>query len=118
MKLGSAPPIHPMASVADIHIPPDHPAFAGHFPGTPIVPGVVLLDEALDVIAGALGLTLARCTLAAVKFKSVVRPGQLVTLRFEFMEPGSVRFELESEGQPVASGTLSVAAPDEQAHGR
>jgi 3-hydroxyacyl-[acyl-carrier-protein] dehydratase len=111
------PPARPMAAVTDIQIPPDHPAFAGHFPGTPIVPGVVLLDEALEVIARELGLTLERCTLAAVKFKSVVRPGQPVTLRFEFSAPGSVRFELESEGQPVASGALSVAAPDEPAHG-
>lgn len=118
MKPGSAPPSRPVASIADIHIPPDHPAFAGHFPGTPIVPGVVLLDEALDVIARALGLNLARCTLAAVKFKSVVRPAQLVTLRFEFTAPSGVRFELESEGRSVASGALSIAVPDEQTHGR
>jgi 3-hydroxyacyl-[acyl-carrier-protein] dehydratase len=107
-----------MIDSIDIHIPADHPAFAGHFPGIPIVPGVVLLDEALDVIARKLGLALERCTLAAVKFKSVVHPGQRVTLRFEFSAPGRVRFELESEGQPVASGTLSEATPDERAHGR
>jgi 3-hydroxymyristoyl/3-hydroxydecanoyl-(acyl carrier protein) dehydratase len=106
-----------MTTVTDIEIPPNHPAFAGHFPGTPIVPGVVLLDETLDVIARELGLALERCTLAAVKFKSVVRPGQRVTLRFEFSPPGNVRFELESEGQSVASGTLSAAAPDEGARG-
>jgi 3-hydroxyacyl-[acyl-carrier-protein] dehydratase len=105
-----------MINSTDIQIPPDHPAFAGHFPGTPIVPGVVLLDEALHVIARELGLTLERCTLAAVKFKNVVRPGQRVTLRFGLSAPGKVRFELESEDQPVASGTLSVATPDEAAH--
>ena len=107
-----------MTTVTCIQIPSDHPVFVGHFPGTPIVPGVVLLDEALDAIARQLGLAFERCTLAAVKFKSVVRPDQRVTLRFEFSAPGSVRFELESEGQPVASGTLSVAVPDEKVHDR
>ena len=107
-----------MTTVTDIQIPRDHPAFAGHFPGTPIVPGVMLLDEALDVIARELGLTLQRCTLAAVKFKSVVRPGQQVTLRFEVSAPGNVRFEIEFAGQQVASGALSIAAPEEGANGR
>ena len=107
-----------MATVTDVHIPLDHPAFAGHFPGIPIVPGVVLLDEALAAIATALGLSLERCTLAAVKFKSIVRPGQKVTLRYEISAPGHVRFELESEGRPVASGMLSVAATEDRAHGR
>jgi len=107
-----------MTTVSDIRIPPDHPAFAGHFPGTPIVPGVVLLDEALNAIATELGVTLDRCTLASVKFRSVVRPGQRVTLHFDCAARGSVRFELESEGQPVASGNLSVAPPEAGAHAR
>jgi len=106
-----------MAAVTDILIPCDHPAFAGHFPGTPIVPGVVLLDEALGAISRELGLTLERCTLTAVKFKSVVRPGERVTLRFEVSAPGTVRFELESASQPVASGTLSYATFEEAARG-
>ena len=31
-------------------IPSDHPCLAGHFPGRPIVPGVVILDEAVALI--------------------------------------------------------------------
>ena len=40
-------------------VPADHPAFAGHFPGRPIVPGVVLLDRAIlfaEAMLGASGL--------------------------------------------------------------
>ncbi len=32
-----------MSSTA-INFPKNHPAFAGHFPGNPIVPGVLILD--------------------------------------------------------------------------
>ncbi|VAW92604.1 hypothetical protein MNBD_GAMMA23-2439 [hydrothermal vent metagenome] len=32
------------------HIKKDHPCLAGHFPGNPIVPGVVILDEVASII--------------------------------------------------------------------
>jgi 3-hydroxymyristoyl/3-hydroxydecanoyl-(acyl carrier protein) dehydratase len=107
-----------MKTVAAIHIPVDHPAFAGHFPGTPIVPGVVLLDEALHVIATALDVALDHCTLTAVKFTSIVRPGQPLALRFESLPSGRVHFELESAGQVAATGSLSLAAASEKSHER
>jgi len=37
----------------DLQIPSDHPAYAGHFPGQPILPGVVLLDAAQRLIESA-----------------------------------------------------------------
>jgi 3-hydroxyacyl-[acyl-carrier-protein] dehydratase len=51
-----------------------HPAFAGHFPGAPIVPGVVLLDTALQAIAVAESLLLDQYELSSVKFLSPLSP--------------------------------------------
>ena len=35
----------------------DHPALPGHFPGRPVVPGVVVLDRVLAAIESAHGPT-------------------------------------------------------------
>ena len=34
-----------MGAVTTVTIAAEHPALAGHFPGAPILPGVLLLDE-------------------------------------------------------------------------
>ena len=63
----------------------DHPAFAGHFPTRPIVPGVVLLDEALFAIEAADGHAPAEAawTISAAKFFHPVGPGTALVLRHE-----------------------------------
>ena len=100
----------------DIVIPADHPALAGHFPGSPIVPGVVLLDEVLQAIAAACGHAPRRCALTAVKFRSIVRPGERLRLHVGFTTTGTAHFELESDGRAVASGTLAVTAGAAHGH--
>ena len=35
----------------DLHLDPDHPAFRGHFPGMPVLAGVLQIDWAMQ--AGA-----------------------------------------------------------------
>jgi 3-hydroxyacyl-[acyl-carrier-protein] dehydratase len=98
-----------MTTVTEIRIPPDHAALLGHFPDMPIVPGVVLLDETLHAIARLTGASLDRCMLSSVKFKSIVKPGQPVILRFDNVASNRTRFELQSSGRSVASGTLTLA---------
>jgi len=84
----------------------DHPAYAGHFPGNPVLPGVVLLGEALAAIATATGRRATTWTIASAKFLGPVAPGAAMTLRHEPLEAGGVRFEIRAEGRVVASGTL------------
>lgn len=86
----------------------DHPAFAGHFPGRPIVPGVVLLDEALFAIEAAAGHPPAEAawTISAAKFFHPVGPGIELVLRHEQLANGSIRFEVSDGARKIAAGTL------------
>jgi len=95
-----------MRSETTLHIPADHPAFAGHFPGTPIVPGVVLLDAAIHAasqLPGAAGC----CEVGSAKFLSAVGPGEELTISIDTTASGSVQFEIRSGDRKVAAGTLA-----------
>ena len=89
-------------------VPVDHPAFAGHFPGRPIVPGVVLLDRAIGFVAAAQGCNMAGCTIANAKFLSPVGPGETLNFSWQTKACGSVQFEVEiaDAGRTVATGLL------------
>ena len=41
-----------MDELTTLTITAGHPALAGHFPGAPVLPGVVLLDEIVRVVEG------------------------------------------------------------------
>jgi 3-hydroxymyristoyl/3-hydroxydecanoyl-(acyl carrier protein) dehydratase len=97
-----------MRHEAVIKIPVDHPAFAGHFPGTPIVPGVVLLDEALFAIRGADGAPAEALRIASAKFFHPVGPGATLVVRHQTLANGSVQFEIMDGPRKVASGNLVV----------
>ena len=84
----------------------DHPAFAGHFPGQPIVPGVVLLDLALHAIGAALALDLSACRINAVKFLSPLGPGEPATVDFELADSGALRFDIASGERRIATASL------------
>ncbi len=86
----------------------DHPAFAGHFPGSPVVPGVVLLDEAMCVIAAATGC--AHNRIAWAKFLRPVRPGQALIVRHDVEASGAIRFEITAGSDKVVTGSLFNAA--------
>jgi len=87
----------------------DHPAFDGHFPGAPVLPGVVLLDEAVRAIELGEGGEPRGWRIASVKFLRPVAPGEALALERERLASGTVRFTISSAGQAVATGALSPA---------
>lgn len=55
-------------------IPHDHPSLAGHFPGRPVVPGVVVLEQVVAAIEAMHGVAPVR--LPQVKFLAPLLPGE------------------------------------------
>jgi len=87
-------------------VPADHPAFAGHFPGRPIVPGVVLLDRALLCAEAFLGTPAIVWQIAHSKFFSPVGPGETLVFQLQAAAGGSIAFSIRSGGREVAAGSL------------
>lgn len=88
----------------------DHPAYAGHFPGQPILPGVVLLDEALVALAAEQENPGPRCEIKSAKFLSPVLPGESLRLEYSSTAAGVFRFELKAAERVVASGIVAFSA--------
>lgn len=102
-----------MRSETTLRIDPDHPAFAGHFPGSPVVPGVWLLDAVIhawqqQVPGDAAHAPLVRVD--AAKFLSPVGPGEVLTISLDAAGDGRVNFEISGSGRRVARGILARGA--------
>lgn len=87
-----------------INIPMDHPSLAGHFPGNPLVPAVVLLDAVLAHIAERRPGMAGR--FPSVKFLSPVRPGESIRLNVEFTA-SAARFSGSRGDARVFEGSLT-----------
>ena len=89
----------------------DHPASQGHFPGNPIIPGAVLLDETLRAIEAGPDAGLAPFRIRSAKFLHPARPGDRMLIRFSRIPGGEIRFTCAVGETPVLTGQVSCHAP-------
>jgi len=88
----------------DFTIPADHPSLPGHFPGRPLVPGVVVLErvvEAIETTHGALG----PLRLPQVKFLQPLLPGESARIELDGAAP-RWRFRVLRDATLIASGEI------------
>lgn len=104
----------------------DESFYAGHFPGNPITPGVILLETMAQTGVVAFGLYLASQTMsleeirktltvftdAEVEFTGMVRPGDKVIIRAkkQFFRRLKLKAEASIElknGEVVCNGTIA-----------
>ncbi|MGO1541891.1 MAG: hypothetical protein ACTHZI_05380 [Luteimonas sp.] len=91
-------------------VPHDHPCLPGHFPGRPLVPGVVVLERVMAAIEAGHG-PLGPLRLPQVKFLRPLLPGQAAQVDLEQGGEGRWRFRVSHAGAPVASGEVVAEAP-------
>ncbi len=87
----------------------DHPSLPGHFPGAPLVPGVVILDEVLDALTERFPereLTAIR----TVKFLAPLKPEQPFAIRFAPTREdwGQIKFCCYIEERVIVEGLLEA----------
>jgi len=85
-------------------LPADHPCLPGHFPGQPIVPGVVLLSEVARLARQAFALGDKALSWQRIKFLAPVEPNQVVTVG---LDGDAERFAFhitDAQGSTIARG--------------
>lgn len=87
----------------------DHPCLPGHFPGRPLVPGVLVLERVVAAIEAAHG-PLPALRLPQVKFLRPLLPGQTAEIALEPLATRRWRFRVSHAGAPVASGEVAAEA--------
>ena len=93
-----------------VTVPASHPAIPGHFPGMPVVPGVVLLQLVLDAARAAGCAADGAGRIGSAKFLQPVRPDTPLEVRLAAGGGTAIAFEIVSGGGRVAAGTLDLSA--------
>lgn len=97
-----------ITTCASLLIEQSHPALPGHFPGQPIVPGVVLLDRVLEAAQRWLGRSVRLQTLQQAKFVAPLLPQQVAQIELK-LQGNELRFTITRAGAAIAQGSMSVA---------
>ncbi len=111
-------PVHPVITAErsrpgavelELVIPGDLLYFNGHFPGTPVLPGVVQLHWAMTIARDRLGVTGEFTGIEGLKFQKVIIPDQRVSLELRYQaERGSLSFRFSSPAGTHSSGRIRL----------
>ena len=102
---------------ADCVVPDTSPVFEGHFPGHPLLPGVLMI-ETMAQTGGWLVLAVLRfqrmpflASVKEAKLRSFVVPGQLLQVEARLLHDGSgyavVAGNISSDGRKVADAEIT-----------
>ena len=93
----------------DLHVPADLEYFAGHFPGAPVLPGVVQIDWCVRLGRERLTLPGAFRALEQLKFLAPIAPSDTVSLLLE-LRGERLKFAYFEKEKKYSSGTIVFGA--------
>jgi 3-hydroxymyristoyl/3-hydroxydecanoyl-(acyl carrier protein) dehydratase len=94
--------------VRPLHFDAAHPSFAGHFPGRPIVAGVLLIEQAAEALHDWRGLGVRQVIDA--KFLAPLLPGEDAELELLALADARYRFTVRRGVDTLLRGTLEASA--------
>ena len=95
----------------ELFIPMNLYYFQGHFPGTPVLPGIVQSHWAIHYGRELFSIDLSFSHMEVLKFQQVIRPQTTVTLKLEYKaEKNKLLFSYSSNGGQHSSGRIAFAA--------
>ena len=91
----------------------DHPSAAGHFPGNPVVPGALLLEEVCVLVRDLLQSRDGRWCIHQAKFLLPVAFGTPFRITVTSLEAisGHIEFSVHVGERLAARGRISVTTP-------
>jgi 3-hydroxyacyl-[acyl-carrier-protein] dehydratase len=96
--------------VATVNIDAAHPVFEGHFPGSPVLPGVVQLEVMKRVMEKHLDRALSMAEMSTCKFLEVLNPTATPALTIEIKYKQSDLLELTASGTSGATTFFKARA--------
>lgn len=100
---------------AVLRVPGGHPILAGHFPGAPLVPGVLLLEAVRQACERTLARTFRLVEVVEARFSQPVAPDQPVSLQAALTGDGpdvEVEGAWHGEGGRIATFRLRLGPGD------
>lgn len=88
-----------MSFTETLLISKEHPSLAGHFPGNPIVPGVLILDRVIRLWQEKSTLSIKQIN--NTKFVRLLRAEVLCTVQYREKGPQKIDFLVSDEAQNV-----------------
>lgn len=99
------------ARVLEFVFPPDAVVFDGHFPGRPILPGVLQLELVRLAAEWVMDCRLGVKEIVRGKFQRAVPPGEILSLRLNLEEAGGIitaRAQLACGGLAAGESILKL----------